>query len=126
MPNPWTKSNVQSDIQSSPTYLPRRCHLSRKKASKLVAGLQHGPVATNVGLRRERIKGLAATQRPRNAIHGKGGRFLLLQLLDQCLVLFGPEKGNQGAVFQGLGFLGGWGAELVVLLIMSREDDGEQ
>lgn len=90
--------------------------MSRKEPSKLVARLQDGAVATDVGLRGERIVGLAARQGARDAIHGKGRGFLILQLLNQILVLFGPQEGNQRAIFQGLDFVGRRRTELFAVL----------
>ena len=89
-------------------------HLSSKETPELVGGFQHGTVSGNVGLRRQSVVRLSSRQRAGNAVHGKDGGLLVLQLLDELFVLLGIDEGNQRLVSQRGGLLGRRRTKLVV------------
>ena len=66
--------------------------ISRKNklTPELIPDLHHGPVARNVRLTAQRVVRLPSAQHSGDAIHGKRCALLILELLDQFLVLYGP------------------------------------
>ena len=83
-----------------------------EEAAKLIGRLNDGSISSNIGLGREGIVRLSATQGTGDAIHGEGRGLLILELLDQILVLRGIQKGYDGPILQGGGLLRGGRSEL--------------
>ena len=92
--------------------LPSSSHLASEKPSELVTCLDYGTVASNVGLTGKSVERLAPREGPRDAVHGKDGGLLVLELLHQVRVLRGPDEAQEGPILDKLGLLGRGGPNL--------------
>mmetsp|Transcript_46358 Transcript_46358/g.121648 ORF Transcript_46358/g.121648 Transcript_46358/m.121648 type:complete len:809 (+) Transcript_46358:937-3363(+) len=72
----------------------RRRHLASEEAAELAGSLNDCAIACDVRLRREGVEGLAARERPRDAIHGKHRGLLLGELVHELLVLRRKHEGQ--------------------------------
>ena len=75
-------------------YLARRRDLSGKEAAEQPGGFNHGPIASDVGHRTQRIQ-LLSSANPRDRIDRKGGCARRRDLLQQFRILAGSQKSDQ-------------------------------